>query len=157
MQLTLTPVDVYAQVSLDEDSAALVSFIRSRVKPTVYRHYDHQRGSWLVHWRYLPQVVQAARSLGMTVDWGALPSTWQMHIAGAQIAEDVPAVVVLAPDNPRTVLFVTDDAPFVVVRAAYKALVKLYHPDIGGGDAAMMVRVNAAYAAVQQEMSTADE
>lgn len=34
----------------------------------------------------------------------------------------------------RSVLFVTEDAPMEVVHAAYRALTKLYHPDVGGDE-----------------------
>ncbi len=41
-------------------------------------------------------------------------------------------------------LFVTPDAPPEVIRAAYKALAMLYHPDLGG-DSERMVELNRAY------------
>lgn len=42
------------------------------------------------------------------------------------------------------VLFVTSDAPPEVIRAAYKALAMLYHPD-HGGDSERMLELNRAY------------
>jgi hypothetical protein len=42
-------------------------------------------------------------------------------------------------------LYVTSDAPSEVIKAAYRALAAMHHPD-KGGDAASMVRINAAYA-----------
>lgn len=41
-------------------------------------------------------------------------------------------------------LYVTDDAPFEVIKAAYNALAKLHHPD-KGGDTTKMQQINAAY------------
>jgi hypothetical protein len=41
-------------------------------------------------------------------------------------------------------LFVAPDAPIEVIRAAYKALAMLYHPDLGG-DLERMVALNRAY------------
>jgi hypothetical protein len=42
-------------------------------------------------------------------------------------------------------LYLTPDAPFVVIRAAYRALALASHPD-RGGDTAKMISINAAYA-----------
>lgn len=44
----------------------------------------------------------------------------------------------------RRALFVTDDAPPEVIRAAYKALAKKYHSDVGGDDGDM-IRINNAF------------
>jgi DnaJ domain len=47
-------------------------------------------------------------------------------------------------------LFVTSDAPAEVIRAAYKALAMLYHPDLGG-DPERMVDLNRAYETLTQK------
>ncbi len=49
----------------------------------------------------------------------------------------------VATDEYRT-LFVAPDAPPEVVEAAYKALARMNHPDVGG-DTATMRQINAAY------------
>lgn len=46
-------------------------------------------------------------------------------------------------------LGITTDAPREVAEAAYKALAKRHHPDVGG-DAATMQRINVAYEAYRQ-------
>lgn len=46
--------------------------------------------------------------------------------------------------SAHATLFVTPDAPMEVIRAAYKALAMLYHPDLGG-DPNAMVALNQAY------------
>jgi len=48
-----------------------------------------------------------------------------------------------APSGPYAVLHVANDAPLEVCEAAYKALVRKHHPDLGG-DTATMQRLNAA-------------
>jgi hypothetical protein len=40
-------------------------------------------------------------------------------------------------DDPYTCLHVTPDAPPEVIEAAYRALAKTHHPDVGGSDSAM--------------------
>lgn len=49
-----------------------------------------------------------------------------------------------APRTDHGVLCVTDDAPPEVIRAAYKALSRLRHPDAGGSTEEMQ-RINAAF------------
>jgi curved DNA-binding protein CbpA len=46
-------------------------------------------------------------------------------------------------DDPYTVLHVSRNASPEVIEAAYHALAKLHHPDVGGSDAAMQ-RLNRA-------------
>lgn len=48
------------------------------------------------------------------------------------------------PSTDRDVLFVTSDAPQEVVKAAYKALCILYHPD-RGGDPKKFIKMKEAY------------
>ena len=43
----------------------------------------------------------------------------------------------LSPRSPEEVLGVRSDAPRDVIEAAYRALAKVRHPDMGGSDAAM--------------------
>lgn len=52
--------------------------------------------------------------------------------------------------SPREVLCVTSAAPVEVVRAAYRALTKLHHPDVGG-DAEEFKRVQAAWEMLRAE------
>jgi hypothetical protein len=52
---------------------------------------------------------------------------------------------VVRPDGPWGTLFLVPGAPPEVVKAVYRALAQLYHPD-RGGDAARMAAVNAAVA-----------
>lgn len=66
--------------------------------------------------------------------WGASPHTGTSTLADAY-----------------QTLYVTPGAPPEVIRAAYRALSKLYHPDVGG-DTAMMQKVNEAYGRLQQSM-----
>lgn len=54
---------------------------------------------------------------------------------------------VASPFGPHATLFVTPNAPIEVVRAAYKALAKLHHPDFGGSQE-RMIAINQAYEAI---------
>ena len=50
--------------------------------------------------------------------------------------------------DPFAVLHLRPDAPREVVKAAHRALCKLHHPDVGGGDQRMQ-DINEAYALLQ--------
>lgn len=52
-----------------------------------------------------------------------------------------------APTGPYTVLYVLPNAPKEVVRAAYRALAAIHHPD-SGGDSERMIEINRAYATI---------
>ena len=58
-------------------------------------------------------------------------------------------------ENWRRHLHVTDDAPFEVVRAAYKALAFAHHPDRNPMHPGHMARINAAWAMAQREHEAA--
>ncbi len=51
------------------------------------------------------------------------------------------------------VLWLLPGAPAAVVKAAYRALAARYHPD-AGGDEELMIRLNAAYAAIRRHQET---
>ena len=52
--------------------------------------------------------------------------------------------------TPYTLLFVQSNAPLVVCEAAYRALVKMAHPDAGGSDQRMRA-LNAAIEQIRKE------
>lgn len=65
---------------------------------------------------------------------------------------DYPETVGVKPNqNPQltaafTVLYLTPDAPLEVIKSSYKALSRLYHPDVAGEEStAQMVLINQAY------------
>lgn len=48
--------------------------------------------------------------------------------------------------QPHRILFIAVDAPIEIVKAAYRELAKVYHPDVGGSEEAMR-ELNEAYEA----------
>ena len=54
------------------------------------------------------------------------------------------------PSGPYTVLHLASNAPLEVCEAAYKALVRKHHPDLGG-DTATMQRLNQAIEQIRKE------
>ncbi len=53
------------------------------------------------------------------------------------------------PANPYGALYLLPTAPQPVVRAVYKVLAKLHHPDVGG-DPELMKTINLAYEAIEE-------
>ena len=124
---------------------AFIEFLKYSVKPTTYRRYDATAKEWLVYWKQLRPVAHAAKRFFGHIDWSSLPGDWQLYLAGAEIPS--PPVAVLA-SSPYAALFVTEDAPLEVIRAAYKALAVIFHPD-HGGTAQQMVELNNAYTEIR--------
>jgi hypothetical protein len=130
---------------LGNTNRAFVEFLKYGVKPQTYRRYDADTRSWMIYWKQLRVVAHAARRFYSEIDWATLPADWQLYMAGA----DVQTPVVSEPGaNPFAVLCVTEDAPLEVIRAAYKALAGIYHPDHGGTEQ-QMSDLNAAYTEVR--------
>jgi hypothetical protein len=127
MHLILTKFDEQ-WVELTGLGGKLTLAVKGGIKPA-YRRYDEKTQHWLVHWTCLPFLLHLARSHAFDVDYGTLPTGWQLRAAGAVSPEIVTPVVAV---SPYAKLFVTEDAPTDVVTAAYRALVRRHHPDVGG-------------------------
>lgn len=95
-------------------------------------------------------------------EWDALKKAWYIHqeyddilidfveSRGGKVIDKRPQVVTPAVipgplQEACTLLFVTPDAPISVAEAAFKALARRHHPDVGG-DTETMQRLNNALA-----------
>lgn len=127
---------------------AFVEFLKYGLKPTAYRQYNAADKIWSVHWTKLPALASIARRCFAHVDWSSLPEEWQVYLVGGS----APGVVDTSTPqkNPYSVLFITEDAPLEVVRAAYKALAALHHPDVNGC-VEKMAEINNAYAEIRKQ------
>lgn len=112
--------------------------LRSGVKPLSYRKYDRAKGTWSVHISKLPLVVAFGKRYFAHVDYSALPDAIQIQIVQRlqenRYREDLgpgPAASAAAK-TPHQVLHLLPTAPPEVVKASYRALVSIYHPDHGG-------------------------
>jgi hypothetical protein len=127
---------------MSPSSGPFIPVLKALVRPYSYRKWDHDEDAWLFHWHWLQQVVEAARRNFEHVDYSQLPTAWQMRAAGAAMGAE------LALDgfvqDPFQTLHVTEDAPWEVIKAAYKALAAMHHPD-AGGDRDAFERVDRAY------------
>lgn len=127
MRLILTAYDTQ-WVELTGLGGKLLITVRHGMKPTM-RKFDTPTGHWLVHYSQIFFIVASARVYGYEVEYGTLPTAWQMKAAGARVIVDPPPP---REEPPFGKLFITEDAPMEVVQAAYRALAKKHHPDAGG-------------------------
>lgn len=122
-------------------------FLKLGIKPPAFREYDPTKQRWRVHLTRLPLALNFARRHFEQVDYRLLPEWVQMQVAAARTGSERvrPGAPASEPqESPYSVLCVLPTAPWEVVRAAYKALVMLHHPD-RGGDTETLQRINCAY------------
>lgn len=134
-------------MKLAPSSGPFIKTLKAIVRPYSYRRWDPEEQAWLFHWHWLAAVVESAKRYFDGVDYSDLPTAWQMRAAGAVGGAEL-AVDGFVPD-PFQTLHVTEDAPWEVIKAAYKALAALYHPDVEGGDRDAFERVDRAYRHLQ--------
>lgn len=105
---------------------------------------DARTGIWIIerHWLGAVRLILTEHYGGIYDKTGIgsmLPPDnwyilWQRRVIGASAQ----------PVSPYTVLFLLDDAPIEVARAAHRALAKKYHPDREAGDGERMRAINCA-------------
>ena len=120
--------------------------------PRQLRRYDPEAKQWhvaamgaqLLH-RWLDC---ASESLGAQIRW------FGEGAAGEQGSDGSPVRPPAQAEDPYATLHLLPTAPVEVVRAAFRALAGLHHPD-RGGDGEQMRRVNAAYEALARRLKAA--
>lgn len=123
----------------DDDRFALRSpFDRDFVEalklaiPAPYREWSAEKKTWYIHEEYDETLIHVVESRGGKVI--------DKRPQGAALA------VIPGPLQAAcTLLCVSPDAPLTVAEAAFKALARRHHPDVGG-DTEMMQRLNNALA-----------
>lgn len=130
-----------------------VDYVRSGVTPLSYRKFDQDKKRWFVHIKKLPQVVAMGQRYFDHVDYSALPMDIQSELVQTlndryrgrgNTGTGVRFDQISARANPYDVLYVRHDAPWPVIKAAYRALATMFHPD-KGGSAEDFRAIQAAY------------
>lgn len=108
--------------------------------PAHMRQWDPDSKVWYVGLPYL----------------GALVRILEGYFSDSEILldHDIPNLIALRDviepkHSPYSELYLLPDAPKEVCYAAYRALAKLFHPDVNGGDSKRMKRINLAWEAVK--------
>jgi hypothetical protein len=111
--------------------AAFVEALKIAIPPA-YREWDASKKAWYIWQDWDETVIQLVKDQGG-------------HVIDKR-PQVAPAAVVPRPlQDACTLLCVTPDAPLSVAEAAFKALARLHHPDVGG-DTRMMQQLNDALA-----------
>ena len=107
--------------------------VRDGIKPIQYRKWVKARNHWQVHKSKQPLAVHFGRRLFHHVDYSDLPERMQIWIV-EEIENGGWTAAAPAPvqQTPHQVLHLLPTAPREVVKAAYKALAAIHHPDHGG-------------------------
>lgn len=117
------------------------------LKPFTSRYYDEEIRAWVVPLDRLHDVVRIGLYYAGQVDYSLLPLELQMGIAAEKAAWRTRAKlapVVESTEEPYSVMHLLPTAPKAIVDAAWKALARLHHPDMGG-DEEQFKRISAAY------------
>lgn len=77
---------------------------------------------------------------------GLVERHFPIHTNSSGYSGSIPAI---KESDPFAVMHLTKTAPFELVKAAYKVLMKLYHPD-AGGDPDKAQEINAAYSEIKE-------
>jgi hypothetical protein len=118
-------------------------FVKLGVKPSSYRRWSKLNSRWQVHITRLPMVVVFGKRFFGHVDYSDLPAGIQIELV-RQLREaeqrQEPSTPrqnnIVRPDQAYRALHLLPSAPPEVVRAAYKAMAVLLHPDHGGDEEA---------------------
>ena len=143
--------NIKLQSNQPEMFKACLELLKAMV-PRQLRRYDPEAKQWhiaamgaqLLH-RWLDC---AGQSLGAQIQWVGEGAAGEQGSDGSPVRPTAPA------EDPYATLHLLPTAPVEVVRAAFRALAGLHHPD-RGGDGEQMRRVNAAYEALARRLKAA--
>jgi hypothetical protein len=105
--------------------------------PHFARAWNNSRKVWIVEESYVTVAVEIARRYFRVVEHRHEERAREQHSSTCSGAH-------YDPNGAHSVLHLLSTAPPELVRAAYKCLALLHHPD-HGGDVAKMQTINAAY------------
>lgn len=130
--------------------ASIIGTIKKTV-PEKFRYFSED--CWHIHSSVVVQVTKLGYTELGYVRYAALPSSLQMQIAQEKAswrrASAKPTPMRVDTSGLYKTLYVIPGAPREVVKAAYKALSKKYHPDTGG-DAEKFKAVQDAYTRLKE-------
>ena len=125
-------------------SQRFLNFVRYSVLPMSYRRFDEKSHRWEVHISKLALVVLFGKSHFDHVDYRSLPPGLQIKLVAEMAAKAATQDALQGrasreQADPYSVLHLLPSAPWEVIKAAYKALAGLHHPDHGGSPEAFRI------------------
>lgn len=127
--------------------ADFINELKDSIDPP-FRRWNGDKRAWIIRAAVFSIVHEI-------IDSHYPDEVWQVSETAQELIQKSYSYRVVYPEKqpdcsgPRTVLHVTDDAPDCVVQAAYKALARMHHPDVGGSRE-VMSKVNAAYEEIKK-------
>ena len=137
-------------VAFKSSNGSFIDCVKYGITPHSYRRYDNGTGTWYIWWTKLPDLVDMAYKFFEHITYIDVPEEWKTNHS---VDEEPKRVKRKNRSNsPFNSLFLTEDAPEEVIRAAYQALLSLYHPDhnAGKGDPEKLNRVIEAYKMIKK-------
>jgi hypothetical protein len=104
------------------------------IKPSSYRKFNKNLSCWEIHYTKLALIVKDSIKFFKEIKCDDVNEVHKKVIDAILKHHQIKskAIKSIKSVNAYETLFVTKSAPKEVIRAAYKALVMLYHPDHGG-------------------------
>jgi len=128
------------------------STIKDYLKNSVpIRHRDYlgePHYYWRVHKTWIKPVTQLARRWKLSLELEVSEESRviiQDELNQIRVNDKAPS-----KEQIYATLYLTTEAPSVIVDAVWKALVKIYHPDIVGGDATDFNKFKDAYDTIKK-------
>ena len=134
----------------DEELKSFISYSLPQSKRTWFP----KNSCWVILPEVLPDIIAFSRHSFNEIERNSLPLKYQKIIENVLQGNYKKSknTVQNQPDKETNyeLLFVTESAPKIVVKAAYKALAKFYHPDGDSPDSERFVRIKEAYESIQK-------
>lgn len=147
-KLTLYYNDANETIELLFKNEELKNFLSTSIHQS-NRTWFSKKSCWVIVPDVLPDVISFSRHLFNHIESGSLPLNYQKIIQDVlQGNWDKSKNVVKCSPNSRdshAELFLLNSAPEFVIKAAYKALAKHYHPDGDSPDEDKFRKVKDAY------------
>ncbi len=131
-------------------SGPVKSFLTFKVQPQTHRYYDAEKGLYALHVDHLVDLVKIGEFHLGFVDYSDLGVDLQMYIAQGKSGRSQKKTI--PQDDPFAVMHLLPSAPQSIIEAAWKALAKLHHPDMGG-DEETFKRIADAYSRIKENGS----
>lgn len=126
--------------------------------PRSARDWNENSGIWEFGCQYYNCVVELTQHFfgsGIIDSTGGMEDTqqdmswvprWEQYQQGRQTAKETRKETFLnAKRDPFDVFYLLPSAPSYVIKAVYRSMSAKWHPDVPGGDEAMMVEINRSY------------
>lgn len=145
--LTLTYEEKYKLIKCSFDrNIEFTQHLKYRIKAS-HRRYDSEDKCWYVKEVAITTLVRLGDTYFDRIVYKELPVYLQIKIADRKNIQLSKAV---SGQTAYQVLHLQESAPLEVVKAAYKALAHIHHPD-KGGETEMFTQINEAYEKICEE------